>query len=116
MLRRSAAAVLILGQVAGAVYLAVIVWLLSVWLIDDSLAFRLTPGGWYWLGLQRLGFALAVAVGAAIASYVLNLALVRWFVPDYRRLARYVSIALGGVVALAGVIGCIEFVVRKPYF
>ena len=115
-LRRAAAAFLIFVQIGGAAYLAVVVWLLSVWSIDDGLAFRLPPGGWYWIGLQRLAFAVVVAVGAAITSYGLDLVLVRCLVPEYRRTTRYVSIALGGVVALAGFIGCIEFVVRKPYF
>jgi len=97
----------------GTLYVAFVTWLLSDWFITDSLAFRLNTAGWIRIGGIRLVYALAVAGVASLLIYLVNRFVLERFAPP--SLPRKLHWYAGGVIAVAGLIGVIRFVVGRPY-
>ena len=102
-----------LAECLGALYAAFVTWLLSDWFITDSLAFRLDSAGWFRIGGIRLVYALAVACTVSLVIYVANRFVFARLAPPSlpRRLHWYA----GGVIAVAGLAGVIQFIVERPY-
>jgi hypothetical protein len=89
--------------------------LFSAWFLDDSLAAKLSSSGWYSLALQRLAVVLVMAVAAACLAFLVNALVVPRLLPKPRLLALYLSLAYGQLIAVAGLAGCIYFVIARPY-
>jgi hypothetical protein len=102
------------AEVMAAAYLALMAWLLSVWMVDDSVAFQMTEADWWLVGARRLGVACAVALGYAGVLWLINR---RWVAPCFgpSRLILFAPAVLGGVVAAAAAVGVATFVTTKPY-
>ena len=113
---RKTIAKLILGaEVALAAYLALGVWLLAVWMVDDSRAFRMVPSDWHIEGLRRLGAAVLVGALFGGFTYFVNR---RWVTPllsNSPRLGSRFALFLACCIVLSGTAGAIQFVVTKPY-
>ncbi|MEM7518661.1 MAG: hypothetical protein AAF368_17280 [Planctomycetota bacterium] len=105
---------LLAAETAVAVYLALVAWLFSAWMVDDSVAFQMTEADWWLVGARRLGLAWAFAAGYAGILHLVNQ---RWVAPHFHS-SRFIALApalLGGVVAVAAAAGAVTFVVEKPY-
>jgi hypothetical protein len=93
-------------------YLGFIAFMMSAWMIDDSLAFRLTERGWTWIAVQRV--ALWSVVG--LACWLIIVGVNRFAMPRVGLKARRSSFWLGLAVALAivgaSIAGAIRFVER----
>jgi len=98
-----------------ATYLAVMAWILSSWVIDDGLAARLTPSGWYLIGAQRLGVTAVVSTAFTWVAWVANR---RWLpraVSSTPRTLGWLAGGLGAAILLAGLVGTVQFVTRRPF-
>ena len=102
------------AEVMAAAYLALMAWLLSVWMVDDSVAFQMTEADWWLVGVRRFGVACAVALGYAGVLWLINR---RWVAPCLgpSRLILFAPAVLGGVVVAAAAVGVATFVTTKPY-
>lgn len=108
-----AAALVVLAEALTAGYLALITWLMSCWMMDDSRAFRMTDTDWLLEGGRRLAVAL---LASAAFTVLARLAHRRWVCgADSPTWLRAVPLLLGAVVALAGAAGSVWFVVTRPY-
>ena len=94
-------ALLMVAESLMGTYLGFIAFMLSGWMIDDNLAFRLTDNGWAWIAVQRL--ALWVCVGLAYGAVIVGVN--RIVMPRLGLQAKRASFWLGLVVA-AVVLAC----------
>jgi hypothetical protein len=103
-------------ECAVATYLALMAWILSSWMVDDGLAARLTPSGWYLIGAQRFGLVALVSTAFTCVAWVANR---RWLpraVSSTPRTLGWLAGGLGAAILLAGLVGSVHFVTRKPFF
>jgi hypothetical protein len=107
---------LLIGEVLIAAYLTLVVWLLSVWHVDDFLAAGMAPSDWYVAGASRLGGALIVAALFGGVAYLANRRWVAPCLPGWPRLGTLTAVVLASCVVLAGGAGAIQFVITKPFF
>ena len=115
MRRRTIAGLILIVEVGLAAYLSLVVWLLSVWMVDDSQAFRMAPADWYVEGLRRLGPALVVSVVFGGLTYLANRQWVNPSFPGSPRLGARTAVLLAACIALWGTAGAIRFVITKPF-
>lgn len=97
------------------IYLALMAWVLSTWMVDDGLAARMTPGGWYLIAAQRLCAVTAVSAVFTLAAWIVNTRCVHRGVTWSPRTLSWLAGGLGGAIFLAGFVGCVQFVIRKPF-
>lgn len=103
----------IIAEVVLATYIAFTVWLFSVWMVDDSVAFRMTGADWYFEAAKRIVISAVVAILFAVVTQALNR---RWIAGFTESLAlRRLAPALGVCISLAGIAGSVEFAIRKPF-
>jgi hypothetical protein len=114
-LRRIAGGAVIAVETYFVAWVALFLLLFSAWFLDDSLAAKLSSSGWYSLALQRLAVVLVMAVAAACLAFLVNALVVPRLLPKPRLLALYLSLAYGQLIAVAGLAGCIYFVIARPY-
>ena len=115
MQRKAIAGLILAAEVSLAAYLTLVVWLLSRWMVDDSLAFRMAPADWYIEGARRFGGGLAVGALFYALAYFANR---RWVTPFLRhspRLGARTAAVLAACIVLAGTAGAIQFVITKPF-
>jgi len=107
--------VLVLTNLAVACPVAFFCYLNGIWMIDDSVAFSLTPAGWGAIALQRAiaGLAAALIVGHLFA--VVNRAACGHLSTSREPPPWLVAAAPGWIIALGTVAGSIQFVIEKPY-
>jgi hypothetical protein len=108
------ALVLVAEAFLGA-YLAFMAFVLSGWMIDDGVAFRLAESGWVGIATQRVAFWVV----AGLASWASIVGANRLLMPFFRLQARRASFWLGFCVAIAiiatSVAGAISFLREKPF-
>ncbi len=112
---KTAAVLLLVAEAVSAAYLGAVVWLLSVWMVDDTRAFQMQPVDWYVEGGRRLGVALLIGVAFGGVVHLVNR---RWVVPrlpTWRHLLTWTAPALGCCVATSGAVGVVQFVVTRPF-
>ncbi|HEX6812549.1 MAG TPA: hypothetical protein VF384_13065 [Planctomycetota bacterium] len=103
----------LLAEILVAGYAALIAGLMSIWIVDDSEAFRMSDLDWVVEACRRFGVVLLVSVAFAVVA---RLAHRRWVVvPGSPAWLRSVPTLLGGCIALAGAGGATWFVVSKPF-
>lgn len=102
-------------QAVGVVYAALVAWIASSWMVNDSWAMRATEMDWWSLAAERVlwGITLALAVGAILLS--INYVLVCLKIA---RNARPVRTALIGalIVASSSAAGAVHFAFQRPWF
>lgn len=108
------AALVVLGNLVVSCPLAVFFWLAGVWMIDDSLAFRLTPGGWAAIAIYRAAKGLLAAFIIGFPFAVGNRLIFARLFPEGERLHWLVATAPGWIIALGSVVGSIQFLIEKP--
>lgn len=114
MIKKPTSILILTVEVAVAVYLAFMAWLLSTWMVDDSAAFRMTETDWWLVGARRLGVACIVAIVYAGILFLVNR---RWVAPQFQssRAVALAPVMLGSTVAAAAAVGVMFFVATKPY-
>lgn len=114
--RRIFTGLLIAGNVWLTGYVALLAWLLTGLILEDSVAARLAAGDWYAIALWR--FALIGGLGLLVVAlaFLVNRWLLAHMLPDRPRLARWLGVASGVIVLLAAAAGSVQFAVTKPYF
>ena len=105
---------MLLVEIATASYVAMMVWLVSVWMVDDSVAARMGPMDWYVEAGRRLLIGgLAGAVVGGLTHVVNGRLVVRAFPTS--TLSRRIPEILAIGIALTGVSGAIHFAITKPF-
>lgn len=102
-------------NVAVAAFAAFLVWFISVWMLDDHLAFTLSTWGWLWIALQRLGVGIVTALLVGAVLFGINSLLIRLLRGSYRRLPRYLAVGATTITTLAAIAGSIQFAITKPF-
>jgi hypothetical protein len=103
-------------QAVGVIYVALVAWLASSFMADDSWAARATDADWWLLAGKRslTGLALALVVGVVLLA--VNYVMIYWKLES--RAARPLRTALIGVVvvAAASLVGALQFAIARPWF
>ena len=103
------------GEGLAACYAALMAYLTTGWMIDDSLAFRLEPAGWMRIALGRAVVWLAVALAFWAGIVLLN----RWIMPrlglSARRGAFWLGFGAAMLIVAGAAAGAIRFVQEKPF-
>ncbi len=102
-------------ELAAAVYLTLMTWLLTGWMMDDSVAFGMTAGHWYFVGAKRLLVALALAAAFGVLCYFANRRWVAPALPSHPEVAKRAALGLGLCSALAGIAAAVQFVISRPF-
>jgi hypothetical protein len=104
-----------MGQLVGIAYLTLVAWLVTSWMVDDGWASRASDADWWALGAQRAGIGLFVAALAGGVLLGINHLLLRWNLGYSWLRPAHVAWLGGAAIALASVIGAINFIVERPY-
>jgi hypothetical protein len=90
-------------------------YVMSGWMIDDSLAFRLQPEGWTRIAIERAAvwFAIALAFWAGIVF--LNRLIMPRLGLNPRRGSFWLGLTAATCIFLCAVAGAIRFVHDKPF-
>lgn len=106
----------VLVNAVAAVGTGAVLWLVSVFHVDDGVASRLSDADWWLGGAERLGVALAVAAVLGLASSGLSWLAARALGGLPRLASRPLALAAAAVALFGGVLGAIQFVVTRPVF
>jgi len=101
----------VVAELLLAGYLCLIAWLLCVWMVNDSMAFRMTPGDWYAKAAVRFLEVCVLSVVFGAVAHFFN----RWAFPARPATARLLTWVLAGAICLCGLAGSVNFAVTKPY-
>jgi hypothetical protein len=104
-----------MGQLVGIAYLTLVVWLVTSWMADDGWAARASDADWWTLGGQRAGIGLFVAALAGGALLGINHLLARWRLGFPLLRPSQVAWLGAAPIALASVVGAMNFIVERPY-
>ena len=108
-------AIILILESGMTAYLALVGWLLSVWMVDDSRAFAMTTIDWYRAGFFRFVEAAVVASLFGLVTFYLNgLFMKRLFEPPLP-FRSAVPAAFAAIISVASLAGTIEFIATKPY-
>ncbi len=113
--RRLLALLVLAFEVVAAVYLALLAWLFTAWMVDDSAAVRWVQSDWYLEGGKRLLVVLIVSAVFGGICYLVNRRWAMMAVTRVRNSAGWFSLALSGAIAISGLAGSVHFVIEKPY-
>jgi hypothetical protein len=106
---------LMVAEALACAYVGYMAFLMSGWMIDDDVAFRLTSTGWTRIAVERVAFWALVGVGFGAAVIVAN----RYAVPRAERGTDRASLWLGifcaATIGCASAVGAILFIVEKPF-
>jgi len=101
----------VLVEILATAYLILIAYLIGVWMMNDSVAFRMTPADWYLEALTRFGQSSIVAALLGIPSHYFN----RWAFRSRPTIGMVLTWVAFGSVSISGLLGAVEFAVTKPY-
>lgn len=107
--------ILLLGNIASGVCLAVFFWLAGVWMVDDSLAAQLTPAGWIGIAVNRAAIGLCVALVIGFLFGVANTRACANMFPERARPHWLLTGVIGWLIALGAIAGSIQFTIQRPY-
>jgi hypothetical protein len=114
-MRRSLAKVVLIAEIVLAMYLALVEFLLSSWMVDDSQAFRMAPSDWYVEAMWRFGAVLLVGAAFGGLAYVVNRRWVTPLLPEWPLLGTRTAVWLASGIVLSGAAGAVEFAITKPF-
>jgi hypothetical protein len=109
------AIVFLIGELAVTAYLALEAWLLTGWMVSDSLAVGWSSRDWYRTGLTRFLIAFVIALVFGLVVYLLNGYAMRDADRRWRPLRVVLASSFAVTVTLAALIGTIDFVTSKPF-
>jgi hypothetical protein len=98
----------------AAILLSIAVYVLSTWPVRMSTAVRMTDQEWISGGLSTLALASFVALVFAGLVYAINAFMARTHQAWTSRFARVSAIAMGSIVFVSAVTGCITFFLQRP--
>jgi len=101
----------LLGEAVGTGYLSLIAYLMGVWMVGDSVAFRMTSSDWYVEGAKRFAEVCVLAAVSAAVAHLFN----RWAFRSRMAAARLLSVLVFSAICVSGLVGAVEFAVKKPY-
>ena len=104
-------AVLLAAESLACTYVSFMAYLLSAWMIDDDLAFRLTESGWGWIAVRRVAFWALVGLACGGGIILAN----RHILPRANRVTLCLGVSAATVILGASVAGAIRFVIEKPF-
>jgi hypothetical protein len=107
--------VLLIANVVAAIFLSFMAWLYCDWMIDDSMVTTMTTIDWAFIACERLFWAMALAAVVGIVLGVINRVVYSLFFPERKRPHWLLSGIAGICIAIAGIIGSVEFFIEKPY-
>jgi hypothetical protein len=116
VIRKTIPALVLLLETALAAYVSAVVWLLSVWMIDDSRAALMLQRDWYVEGVRRFFAALVIGLLFGGIVFLVNRRWVTPLLPNSPKLPTGTAWALACCIVLAGAAGAIQFIVTKPWF
>lgn len=109
------AALVLAGELALAMYLSLVAWLMSAWMADDSWAARASDVDWTYAAAVRFAEFAFVGVVAGCAIWLLN----RWLNTKAVLFPGEVPPAAGIIAGLAITIssgvGATQFLMEKPW-
>jgi uncharacterized membrane protein len=109
------AVVAFVAEVAVAIYLTVVAWLMSGWFVDDSWAARASNADWIKTAVVRFLACFIVGVIAGLGAWGLN----RWLAAKGARIPKMVPAVSGGIlgtsIVVASAIGSIQFLIDRPW-
>ena len=108
-------ALILIVETVLAAHVAVVVWLLAVWMVDDSQAARMVPSDWYIEAVRRFAVGTAVGFVFGAVAYLVNRRWVAPLAPNSPSLALRAALLLACCIGLAGGVGAIQFAVTKPF-
>jgi membrane glycosyltransferase len=113
--RKAIAVLILIAETALATYLALVLWLLSGWMVEDSQASRMASSDWYMEAARRFGAALLVGLVFGASAYFANQ---RWLtprLPGWPLLGTRAAVFLASCIVLCGALGAVQFIVTKPF-
>ena len=112
---RTMRALLMVAESFACAYVGFIAFLMSGWMIDDDLAFRLIGAGWTRIAVQRVAFWALVGLGFGAGVILAN----RCVMPRADRGTDRASLWLGlfcaATIVGASVAGVFFFILEKPF-
>lgn len=106
--------VLLTLQAMVAVYVASVVYLLSVWMMGDSAAFQMVGRDWVRVGFGRLVYGTGVAGVLGVLVWGVNRLLLPRLGGAREWSSRIAALAFG-VVVLGAVVGALQFMIQRPF-
>lgn len=109
-------AILVCINAMAATSVGGMLWLLSVFHLDDAVALQMSTVDWWLGGALRLGLSAIAAVSFGLASYLVSLAAVRVWGGPARKTTRKIATVAAIVAFGGGAVGAVQFLVTRPYF
>jgi hypothetical protein len=113
--RLTARLLLAIAQLCAVAYVALVTWLMSVWMAGDHWAAHARAVDWWVAGLERL--AAGVLIGAFVGGslLVVNRALAHWGLAPTTAKTSRIGLAGASVIVVAALVGTIQFIVTHPF-
>jgi hypothetical protein len=104
------------AQGIGVIYMALVAWLASSFMADDSWAARATDVDWWLLAGKRslIGLTMALVVGVVLLA--VNHAMIYWKLESRAARPRRTALIGAAVVAGASLVGALQFAIERPWF
>jgi hypothetical protein len=106
---------LTIAQVCAVAYVALVTWLMSVWMVSDHWAAHARGIDWWVAGLERLLIGVFIGALVGYSLLVVNRALAHWSLAPAKAGPSRIGLAGASVVVLAALIGTVQFIVTHPY-
>lgn len=103
-------------QGVAVIYVALVAWLSSTFMADDSWADGATDVDWWLLAGRRSLTGLAMALVVGVALLAINHAMIHWKLESPTAQPRRTALIGGLVVAAASLAGALQFAIERPWF
>ena len=114
-MKRIVGSVALLAELVVLGYVMLLAFLLTAWMESDGFAAQATEIDWWIESGKRLLVVGGAATVFAIVVWLANNRLFRWLGYRNLRLSLWSAIAVFLLVAAAGAIGAVNFVITKPF-
>ena len=114
MIRKIAIAVLLASEAVVTAYVALVVYLISGWMVNDAAAFRMVTADWIKTGLGRLAYGIGVAGVLAGLLWGMNKVLLPRLGGGREWPSRIAALAFG-LVVLVAILGALQFIIERPF-
>lgn len=108
--------IILIIELVTLAYLAFMAYWLSVWFIDDSLAFSIEENEWTKIAIFRIFQISIVAFIYSGITYLLNRYLFRKSFNISKKKILILSILIFLSILIPSIIGGIQFAIEKPFF
>lgn len=101
----------LIRETVGTGYLSLLAYQMGAWMVDDSVAFQMALGDWYLEAGKRVLEVCVLAFVFGIVAHLFN----RWALRSRRPIAKLLTGIASGAICVSGLVGAVEFALRKPY-